>query len=49
MQGVKHTFCVVGGRGGVAKDVCLAALPSVSVSVESGCWTEGQGAGPVKY
>lgn len=30
--------------------MCWAlALPSVSVSVESGCWTEGQGAGPVKY
>lgn len=25
------------------------ALPSVSVGVESGCWTEGQGPGPVKY
>lgn len=32
------------------KEMCLpVALPSVSVSVESGCWTEGQGAGPVKY
>ncbi len=31
-------------------EMCLTpALPSVSVSVESGCWTEGQGAGPVKY
>lgn len=32
------------------KEMCLMlALPSVSLSVESGCWTEGQGAGPVKY
>ena len=32
------------------KEMCLTvALPSVLVSVESGCWTEGQGAGPVKY
>lgn len=33
MQGVKHTFCVVGGRERVAKDVCLAAGgPTLRVS-----------------
>lgn len=32
-EGVKHTFCVVGGREGVAKDVCLAAGgPTLRVS-----------------